>query len=80
MGISNITDIAIITIKNIDYCCIIHNVSKSTATNFSKHSVLEDRGYISKWLIVNIVQTSFKSLNISIGTVVRNLEIRSWSS
>ena len=48
MGISNITDIAIITIKNIDYCCIIHNVSKYTAINFSKHSVLEDRGYISK--------------------------------
>ena len=25
----NISDIAIITIKNVDYLCIIHNISKS---------------------------------------------------
>ena len=29
----NISDIAIISIKNIDYCCIIHNISKSKAIN-----------------------------------------------
>ena len=27
----NISDIAIITVKNVDYCCIIHNISKSEA-------------------------------------------------
>ena len=27
----NISNIAIITIKNVDYCCIIHNISKSEA-------------------------------------------------
>ena len=42
----NISDIAIITVKNIDYCCIIHNIGKSEAINLLKNSVLESRGYI----------------------------------
>ena len=29
----NISNIAIITIKNVDYCCIFHNISKSEAIN-----------------------------------------------
>ena len=41
----NISDIAIITIKNVDYCCIIHNISTYKATHLLKKSVL-DRGYI----------------------------------
>ena len=40
----NISDIAIIAIKNIDYCCIIPNI-RSAAINFLKNSVLENRGY-----------------------------------
>ena len=32
----NISDIAISTIKNVDYGCIIHNISKSEAINLSK--------------------------------------------
>ena len=32
----NISDIAIMTIKNVDYCCIIHNISKSEAINLLK--------------------------------------------
>ena len=42
----NINDIAIITIQNIDYRCIIHNISKSEATNLLENSVLEDCEYI----------------------------------
>ena len=42
----NISDIAIITIKNIDYCCIVHNIGKSEATNLFKNPALEDCGYI----------------------------------
>ena len=42
----NISDIAIITVKNVNYCCIIHNISKSETINLLKKSVLEDRGYI----------------------------------
>ena len=42
----NISNIAIITIKNVDYCCIIHNISKSEANNLLESSVLEDRGYV----------------------------------
>ena len=41
----NISDIAIITVKNVDYHCIIHN-SKSEEINLLKKSVLEDRGHI----------------------------------
>ena len=42
----NIRDIAIITVKNLDYRCIIYNISKSEAINLLENSVLEDRGYI----------------------------------
>ena len=44
----DISDIAIITVKNVDYCCIIHSSSKSEAINLLKNSVLENRGYIYK--------------------------------
>ena len=43
---ANISNIAIITVKNVDYLCIIHNISQSEAINLLKNSVLEDRGYI----------------------------------
>ena len=42
----NKRDLAIITIKNVDYCCIIHSISKSEAINLSENSVLKDCGYI----------------------------------
>ena len=46
----NISDIAIITIKSVDYPWIIHNISKSDAINSLEISVLEARGYIQKIL------------------------------
>ena len=42
----NISDIAIITVKNVDYHCIIHKISKSEAANLLENSVLKDRVYI----------------------------------
>ena len=42
----DISDIAVITIKNVDYRCIVHNIIKSDAINLLGNSVLEDRGYI----------------------------------
>ena len=39
----NISDIATITVKNVDYRCII---SKSDTINLLKNSILENRGYI----------------------------------
>ena len=42
----SISDITIITIENVDYHCIIHNISKSEAINLLESSVPEDRGYI----------------------------------
>ena len=40
----NISNIAIITVKNVDYRCIIHSISKSEANNVFKNSVFEDCG------------------------------------
>ena len=37
-----ISDIPIITIKNVDYRCIIHNISKSETINLLENSVLEN--------------------------------------
>ena len=42
----SISDIAIITVKNVDYLCIIDNISKFEVINLLKNSVLENRGYI----------------------------------
>ena len=47
----NITEIGIITGKNVDYCCIIHNISKSKAMNLLENSVLEDRGIYIKNIV-----------------------------
>ena len=33
----NTCDIAIITVKNVDYCCIIHKLSKFEAINLLKN-------------------------------------------
>ena len=42
----SISDITIITVKNVDYRCIIHNISKSEAINLLESTVLEKRWYI----------------------------------
>ena len=39
----NLSDIAIIIIKNVDHCCIIHNISKSDTVLLLKNSVLDNR-------------------------------------
>ena len=42
----NISDIAIIVIKGVDYHCIIHDISKSEEILLLENSVLDDPGYI----------------------------------
>ena len=42
----SISDITIITVKNVDYRCIIHNISKSEPISLSESAVLENHGYI----------------------------------
>ena len=42
----NISDIAITTVKRVDYSHTIHDIGKSEATLFLENSVLSDRGYI----------------------------------
>ena len=38
----NISDIAIITVKKVDYRYIIHNISKSEAFNLLKNCIFDD--------------------------------------
>ena len=42
----NMNDIAIITVKNVDSRCIIHNITKTEAIILLRNSVLENCGYI----------------------------------
>ena len=42
----NISNIAIIYVKGVDYCCIVHDISISEVLNLLKNSMLDDRGYI----------------------------------
>ena len=42
----NISNIAIITVKNVDYCCIMYNINKSEAIHLLENYVLEDLGYL----------------------------------
>ena len=41
----DISNIAIIAVKAVDYCSIIHDISRSEAINLLKNSGLDDRGY-----------------------------------
>ena len=41
----NTSDITIITVKGIDYRCIIHDISKSDAIHFLENPVLDDPRY-----------------------------------
>ena len=42
----NISNIAIVTINNVGYCCIIHNIRKSEASKLLENFVLKDCGYL----------------------------------
>ena len=42
----DISNAVIIVVKNVDYRCIIHKISKSEATDLLKNFVLDYRGYI----------------------------------
>ena len=39
-------NIAVVTVKNVNYSCIIDSISKSEAIILLKCAVLEDRGYV----------------------------------
>ena len=42
----NFSDIAIITVKNVNYCCIVHNISKCKVIHLFGDSVLDDSVYL----------------------------------
>ena len=71
----------IIKVKNVDCSCIIHNISKSEAINLFKKSVLFSLFKAISYLlflfsIYNVTDNIniYKSLNINIGKVMKNLE------
>ena len=41
----NLSDIAIITVKSIDYRYILYNISKSDIIYLSENSMLDDQGH-----------------------------------
>ena len=41
-----VLNIAIATLKSIDYRCIMYNINKSEAIHLLENFVLEDRGYL----------------------------------
>ena len=45
MLLLNLNDIASTTVKIVDYCYIIHGISKSEAIDSLENPVLDDRGY-----------------------------------
>ena len=45
-------DIATTIIKNVDYCCIIHNMNKSEAIKLLDNSMLKDCGL---WVYIKIL-------------------------
>ena len=49
----NICNIAIITVKNVDYHCIMYNISKSEGINLLENSVLDS---ISRSKAVNLLE------------------------
>ena len=51
----NISNITIITVKNVDYCCIIHNITKSEAIDLLESVVLEKCIYKNIVLIFCLV-------------------------
>ena len=86
-----ISDIAIITVNNVDYRGIMYN-SKSKAIHSLEISVLEDSGYVQKSIALILSQfffllflfsiykmvdgmDTYKTLNINIGTVMKISEM-----
>ena len=70
----------VITIKNVDYHCIIHSNNKSEAINLLKNSVHEDQQLFFSFFCFNIYKMVgnmiiYKSLKTNIGTVVKNPEM-----
>ena len=46
----NLSDISIITGKGFDCHCILYEITKSEAIHLFENTVLEDRGYIQKYM------------------------------
>ena len=66
----NISDIAIITVKNVDYHCIMYDINKSESIHLLENSVLEDREYL---LNLSLFETFFKKLFFKMVDIMKSL-------
>ena len=47
----NISDSTIVTVKNVEYGCILHNINKSESMYLLQNFVLKDYGYRQKKIL-----------------------------
>ena len=47
----NISDSTIVTVKNVEYRCILHNINKSESMYLLQNFVLKDYGYRQKKIL-----------------------------
>ena len=72
----NIIDTAIITVKNIDYSCIIHNTNKSVLINLSQILFLKIVGIYKKYCLeFESIETSFLNFLCSIYKMVDIMDV-----
>ena len=62
----NLTDIAIVTLKGVDYHCIIHEIIiiKSESIHLLENPVVEDRGYIWKCVPKNSILKTESTITV----------------
>ena len=75
----NITNITVITVKNVDYrwIIIIHNISKSEEINLLESSVLKNRGYIYIYIYIKYC-FNFQSIQDSFSFLLFLFSIYKW--
>ena len=68
----NLSDIAIATVKSVDYRCIIYAISKSEAIHFLKSPVLDDREYVQNEYKKSILKIESTAIILTISSKQKN--------
>ena len=70
----SISDVAIITVKNVDCYCIIHDINQYEAIHLLKNSVLADGGYPrnngKNWVYNNYFDNLIKSKKLEFKNII----------
>ena len=73
----NISDIAIVTVKNVDYNCIIHDVNKSEAIHLLENYVVEDCDYIQN-IHIQEINTKNRVYNFDFDDLVKSKKLENF--